>query len=173
MDPTLKHTYEQPCPKCGNRDAVYFQTQANRDKVMWQHHRPTLTPHRLACAFTLCAASRAAGRSGSIPSPARTRSTARSDAASLMCGDGNKNSHYADATKAMKWPSASGRLDAPHSCLNRADVCAATPNVSACAAADHASRTACGGCNVPDSLMDGVSVMLLVTTPAALNSMPQ
>lgn len=31
LDPTLPRTMDRPCPKCGNRHAVYFQAQINRE----------------------------------------------------------------------------------------------------------------------------------------------
>jgi len=44
-DPSLPRTEDHPCPKCGHREAVFFQSQSRRQEVSAKWH-PT--------AHTLC-----------------------------------------------------------------------------------------------------------------------
>ena len=35
-DPSLPRTEDHPCPKCGHREAVFFQSQSRRQEVRYE-----------------------------------------------------------------------------------------------------------------------------------------
>ncbi len=38
-DPTLPRTEDHPCPKCGHKEAVFFQSQSRRAEVSHTVHK--------------------------------------------------------------------------------------------------------------------------------------
>lgn len=46
VDPTLPLTYDHPCPKCGNAEAVFFQAQAEDEMRLYYVCKNETCVHR-------------------------------------------------------------------------------------------------------------------------------